>query len=332
MKEVPIVSVIIPVYNGAETLTSCLQSIFENFNDEFEVIVSDDASTDNSIEIAKKYSATVLVSHHSNPRGAATARNIAARKAKGKILFFTDADVILQPNAINFLISLFNKNPNVNAFIGSYTYNTPIENFYSKFKNFLHHYTHQHSEDEAITFWTACGGIYRDTFLKINGFNEAYNTASVEDIAFGYKLSKAGYQIRLEKKLLVTHLKEYSFRSLVHSDIAQRAIPWTRLMLREKTFRSDLNTSITNAIGLVVAYLMLFTLISCPFSTIFLYLFLVLTLLFLVLNSPLYISVYKYYSLIFSIKFIVMSYLYYLYSGMGFIIGTLGYFLFGRKY
>jgi len=331
MEKKATVSIIVPVYNGAATLESCLSAIFQSSFQPIEVIVSDDASTDTSSDIARAFGVNFLESTHDKPCGAASARNRAAREAGGDYLFFTDADVLIKSDTIARIVNLFETEPAIDAVIGSYTCDTPIDNFLSKFKNFLHHYTHQHSAEQAITFWTACGGIRRDVFQKSGGFNENYDAASVEDIAFGYKLTKLGFHIHLLKELQVTHLKRYSLKSLVISDIFFRAVPWTRLMLREKIFRSDLNTSFSSAVGLVCTYLMLPSFLLGLIYPAAFWFFMFFTCIFLGINLQLYRYLYQRVDRMFVMKFVLMSYVYYLYCGLGLIIAIGGY-LCGRKY
>jgi hypothetical protein len=117
-------------------------------------------------------------------------------------------------------------------------------NFSSVYKNLVHHLTHQAASPEATTFWAAAGLIRADAFWAVDGFDPAdTQSADVEDIALGYRLTRAGYRIRLDRQVQVMHAKRYTLRSLVKSDLLHRAIPWTRLMLRERVYRRDLNTS-----------------------------------------------------------------------------------------
>lgn len=331
MTEKITLSVIIPVYNGSATLSNCLDSIVNTAGDDIEIIVSDDASTDNSCSIARQFPVKLIESDAAKPNGAAAARNRAARIARGKYLFFTDADVIIGPSTLKEVVSCLDQEPSIHAIIGSYTAETPVRNFFSRFKNYLHHITHQQSDEQAITFWTACGGIRREVFLETGGFNESYNTASVEDIAFGYKLTKQGYRIQLVKHLQVTHLKHYTFKSLILSDVFYRAVPWTRLMLREQTFRSDLNTSLSSAVGLLATYLFLPSVLSIILSNWFIIPSILLLFVFLTVNYCLFMFIYKMAGFSFLVRFILMSYLYYFYCGIGLSIAIGGYFL-GWKY
>ncbi|MEK7758380.1 MAG: glycosyltransferase family A protein, partial [Pseudomonadota bacterium] len=84
-----LISVIIPNRNGATTIGKCLDAALASRHANFEVIVVDDSSDDNSISVIAHYPCKLLrLSKHG---GAALARNLGAQHARGAILFFTDA-------------------------------------------------------------------------------------------------------------------------------------------------------------------------------------------------------------------------------------------------
>ncbi len=234
------VSVIIPVCNAREYLDQCLGSIMESSYLSYEIIVVDDASTDDSAEIARRNGARVFrLPVRSGP---AAARNYGSREAKGDILFFVDADVLIGPETIARLINDFNQNRDIAAVFGSYDDSPVAKNFISQYKNLLHHFVHQQSSREAMTFWAGCGAIRGEVFQKVRGFDEKrYTKPCIEDIELGYRMKKLGYQIVLDKDLQVKHLKEWKLGSLLQSDILSRAIPWSRLILESQTIGNDLN-------------------------------------------------------------------------------------------
>ena len=101
------VSIIIPVYNAEEYLDECMTSVLKMEGDFFEVITIDDGSTDNSLEILRKYSQTdprVKLFSKKNT-GASDTRNIGIAQAKGKYICFVDADDIVMPNMLDSLLS-----------------------------------------------------------------------------------------------------------------------------------------------------------------------------------------------------------------------------------
>ncbi|WP_176230527.1 glycosyltransferase family 2 protein, partial [Candidatus Hakubella thermalkaliphila] len=92
------ISVIIPNYNGSSTIGRCLEAAFSSEYDNFEVIVTDDCSTDNSAEIIKGFPCKfIFLDKH---YGASRARNTGAKNSSGEILFFIDADCLLQKNTL----------------------------------------------------------------------------------------------------------------------------------------------------------------------------------------------------------------------------------------
>src|SRR5438477_2593360 len=91
------VSLIIPVFNGAEYLGQCLDAILASNSRPLEIIVVNDGSTDASSQIAFERGVTVF--ELPSRSGPAAARNYGALKAKGEVLFFIDADVTIKKDA-----------------------------------------------------------------------------------------------------------------------------------------------------------------------------------------------------------------------------------------
>src|SRR5262249_5940476 len=136
-------------------------------------------------------------------RGPAAARNLGARVARGDVLFFLDADVVVPPSALAQAVQVFRDHPEVGALIRSYDDAPGAPNFLSQYKNLFHHYVHQHAREEGYTFWGAAGAIRRDLFLELGGFDEKYRYPSIEDIELGYRLKAAGHRTRVCKTLQV---------------------------------------------------------------------------------------------------------------------------------
>lgn len=70
----------------------------------------------------------------------------------------------------------------------------------------------------------------------------------------GYRLKMAGFRIRIEKSLQVKHFKRWSVRSMLKTDLFDRAIPWTVLILSSKGFISDLNANTSSGLGFVIGF------------------------------------------------------------------------------
>ncbi|MBI2647441.1 glycosyltransferase [Candidatus Woesearchaeota archaeon] len=101
-----LVSVIVPTKNSSEFLDKCLKSIRNQTYKNVELIVVDNNSTDDTKEIAKRY--TKLIFNKGPERS--SQRNLGAQKAKGKYLLFIDSDMVLTPNLIKECVELVKKN------------------------------------------------------------------------------------------------------------------------------------------------------------------------------------------------------------------------------
>lgn len=250
----PRISVIIPVYNGGDSLRQCLQSLAESKDKPFECIVVDDGSTDDSVKTAKEFGAKVLSTD--GRCGPARARNIGARAATGDVLFFVDSDVCVYPETLSQIASEFIRDPDLDALMGSYDRWPSAQNFMSQYRNLMHHYVHQQSRREATTFWAGCGSIRRNVFLEFGGFDEMYKTPAIEDIELGYRLSAAGRKLILCGDIQCKHLKRWTARSVIKTDFWYRALPWSELTLRSGSMPNDLNLRISQRISVALVCLL----------------------------------------------------------------------------
>ncbi|QDV38459.1 glycosyltransferase family 2 protein [Tautonia plasticadhaerens] len=240
-------SVVVPVRDGGDAFRRCLRALRETSGADFELIVVDDGSRDDSAALAEEAGAVVV--RHDRPLGPAAARNDGARAASAPVIFFLDADVAVRPDAPARVLSRFAGDPGLGAVFGSYDAEPTAPGLVSRFRNLLHHYTHQAGSfrDEARpahTFWTGCGAIRRELFLAMGGFDpQLYRRPAIEDIELGYRLTRAGHRIELIRDLQVTHLKRWTFREVIRTDVLRRGVPWTLLMLRSGVAETDLNVS-----------------------------------------------------------------------------------------
>jgi glycosyltransferase involved in cell wall biosynthesis len=315
-------SIIIPVYNGGSDLKRCLTALRGSSFGDWELIVVDDGSIDGSDELAGRSGARVIASR--GRMGPAAARNMGAEMARGDYLLFLDADCVVQPDTLGLVVESFQTDPGLEALFGSYDDSPGAANFMAQYKNLFHHYVHQHGREEASTFWTGCGAMKRTRFLALGGFDiQRYRRPSIEDIDLGYRLKRAGGRIRLAKNIQVKHLKAWSFLAVLKSDIFDRGIPWTRLILRDRVFTGDLNLQIHNRVSVVATYGLLLSLAISLFQPQGLVATLGLVLLLLILNFDLYRFFYDKRGLAFSFRVIPLHWLYYFYNAISFGLGLL---------
>jgi len=319
----PSISVIIPFRNASAYLERCLAAVAASHHKNYELILVDDGSTDSSPQIALRYADRIITLPSS--RGPAFARNRGAEQARGEILFFLDSDVLCFPDTLDLVEEIIRQRSDLDAVIGSYDDDPPETNFISRYKNLTHHFVHQNSSTDASTFWTGCGGVRRQVFLKLNGFDESYDRPSIEDIELGYRLRSAGGKIRLSKRLVVKHAKRWNLLSLLRSDILDRAIPWTYLQLSHGWILDDLNlTRRQRASAFLVSLAALLAILGLWRRWFFTA---IIPCLIPVLywNWKLYHFYYRRGGLWFALGAIGMHWFYYLYSAFGFTVGSVKY-------
>ncbi|BAQ66180.1 glycosyltransferase [Geminocystis sp. NIES-3709] len=108
-----LISIIIPCYNAERFLLDTLKSVFNQSFSNYEIILIDDGSTDNTAEIIKSYGNRVKAKFTSN-RGASAARNLGTSLAKGAFIQYLDADDLLAPNTLEKRVNgLINSNADV---------------------------------------------------------------------------------------------------------------------------------------------------------------------------------------------------------------------------
>ena len=264
-------------------------------------------------------------------RGPAHARNRGAEAATGDVLLFIDADCVAAPDAVARVRAAFAADPSLNVLVGSYDDAPGDRAFLSQYRNLLHHYTHQTAGETLSTFWGACGAIRPAAFAAVGGFDEGYDRPCIEDVELGYRLEAAGYEIRLDKRLQVKHLKAWTPLGMLKTDLLRRAVPWTELLLRRGTIEDNLNVSVAGRAstaligGVLVAGIAAVLAPTPPLLAGALLAGALLAAAFLALNLPFYRFLRTVRGRHFAVRAAPWHALYFLYSGLGFVLGSLRY-------
>jgi GT2 family glycosyltransferase len=184
----------------------------------------------------------LIVVDRAREPGPGGARNAGARRATGDLLVFVDADVEVHRDVFARIRRAFAATDGLTAVFGSYDDDPDCGSLVSSFRNLLHHHVHQRCGGEACTFWVGLGAIRREDFLACGGFDvHRYPTSSIEDIDLGIRLIRRGARIVLDPALQGKHLKRWTARSMVRTDLLDRGSPWVELMLRERRLGAALN-------------------------------------------------------------------------------------------
>ena len=114
--DTPLVSIIMPVYNGEKYVNQSLESLFKDVYRPIEVIAVDDGSSDNTAHIIGQYENVRYV--YQVKEGVASARNKGIAVSRGAIIAFLDCDDIWQPDRLTATVSYFQQHPEIGYVLG----------------------------------------------------------------------------------------------------------------------------------------------------------------------------------------------------------------------
>jgi glycosyltransferase involved in cell wall biosynthesis len=244
-------TVIVPFHRNLEQFGAALAAV-RRAMPEGEVLIAADGARDDCRPLAAAHNARVIVVP--GPSGPAVARNRAAVEATGDLLVFVDADVVMAPDAIQRMSDVLTEEPALSGVFGAYDHAPAAQNFMSQFKNLSHTYVHEVGNRDAKTFWAGLGAVRTAAFRQVGGYDERFRRPSVEDIDLGYRLTTAGFRLRLDPSIRGKHLKRWTLRSCIVTDVQARGVPWTQLIHRFQALSNDLNTSFALRASVVLSY------------------------------------------------------------------------------
>ena len=234
------ISVIVPVYNGARTISTCIESLLsQNYPSEaYEIIVVDNGSTDDTIGIVSKY--PVKLFKCSQPGPAAT-RNFGIAQSKAEIIAFTDADCVADVNWLSELVLPY-KNPDVGGVggeIAAYVHNggNDVERFSDEKPPLVNFISGKH---EFLPHLYTANASYRRTLLNtVNGFNSNLITGEDVDLSWRFQLEthvKLEYmpqaiiyhRHRTSKLDLAKQYRQYGFGEIILDTIYQNYANYPR--------------------------------------------------------------------------------------------------------
>lgn len=189
----PLVTVIIPTRNSSKTLARCLDSVSNQDYPHIEIIVIDNFSVDNTLEIAKQY--TDAIFEFSPERSSQI--NYGAEKSSGKYLYRVDSDFLLEPHVISEAVSLAESN-NYTAILIHNT-SDPTVSFWAKVRKFERDMYNSDDLNVTVRF------VRKDAFLSVGGFDP--DLIYGEDYDFHNRIVKKYTIGRISAKEI--HLGEY---------------------------------------------------------------------------------------------------------------------------
>ncbi len=234
-------SVIVPVYNAQATLDALLSSLEKQNATDFEVILVDDCSTDESAQIAQRHQ--VVYERMPANGGPAAARNRGAELAQGSWFVFADADTEFMPETLELIDEVLNMS-DADALVGSYSGMPANPGFMPRYKGLWEYAAIDMGAtlDERglapLTTWAPRPGVIRrSAFEAVGGFNTRFRGADLEDMELGSRLAKAGYKIYFAPAARIKHNYPTSLRKELR-DFGRRSAIWMRMFVNRRTMES----------------------------------------------------------------------------------------------
>ncbi len=308
--------VVIPAYRAANTLPICIQALLRS-NLTFEIIVVDDGENGDLRELLSPYPVQVLQGPH---QGAAKARNRGAANYTGDILVFVDADVEVEPNAIERLTAPIRQRLS-EAAVGNYSDDTHGMNFSQKYKQLYVSYIYSRRSGYLRNeFWTALGAVEAGLFAELGGFCSTYEPG--EDTELGHRISQSGRRIFAVPEARGRHLKPYTFVKMILNDL-RKGICITSLYSNfGERLSSYRHASPRNILAVCLAYFLIIMavaqwLLPLPEGIL---LFLAFACAYLIVRSSM-LAVYRRQGFIFLVKAVFTAFLLDLVRGLCILVG-----------
>jgi GT2 family glycosyltransferase len=208
LPQTPRVSVVVCSYNGGRTLEQCLQSLRALQYPDYEIIVVDDGSTDETRSILPRFP-DVRVIHQAN-LGLSVARNTGLQAATGSIVAYTDSDCFVDPHWLNHLVYQFQRCDA--AAVGGPNLTPEDGRLAACVAASPGQPTHVLESDQVAEHIPGCNMAFRrELLLAIKGFDPLYRKAG-DDVDICWRLQQAGYWITFAPGAFVWHHRRQSPR------------------------------------------------------------------------------------------------------------------------
>jgi len=201
----PKISVVIPVYNKDKYLKKTIQSVLNQSFKDFELIVINDGSTDNSLEVIQSFDDTRIRCFNQENQGVAVARNLGVDKAKTPLIAFLDGDDIWLKNHLDEIWQLYQKFPEAAFFATAYQikFQNHIQKavYHFEQKQVLIDKFYRYDRGRAL-FFMSNFSVKKDVFTKTGGFKKDIHA---EDTEFFLRIGSR-YPMAYSRQITMMHL------------------------------------------------------------------------------------------------------------------------------
>jgi glycosyltransferase involved in cell wall biosynthesis len=212
----PRVSIIVPVRNGADTITECITALQRQTLPAHEIIVIDNGSTDDTVKSLEPFDIRLL---HEAKRGSYAARNTGLRSARGDLVYFTDADCVAPPDTLKRLVgTLLERDV---AGVGGQVLTSRSENWVARFSDVAGFLTSDRLRGEVARspHIFLSGGLLtanvlyrRSVFDAVGQFDESLLSGG--DYEMCWRILAAGHRLFFEPEAHVRHRPRLTLRRL----------------------------------------------------------------------------------------------------------------------
>lgn len=213
------ISVIIPIYNCEKYLRKAIESVLKQKFNQYELLLINDGSTDNSLKICLEFeekNENIIVIDKENT-GVSDTRNYGISKARGKYIFFMDADDYIEPNAFENLIKIMNKyNPDMIT-TGFFSEVESTENKISMDKIFIEekmYNTEEEIKKDFIKMW--------DNHILYNIWNKLYLKKIIEEYNIKFPDYNWAEDVEFNKEYLMHTKKIYNTSECYYHYVRER--------------------------------------------------------------------------------------------------------------
>jgi GT2 family glycosyltransferase len=210
LQRFPKVSVIVCSYNGGQTLEACLRSLKKLNYPDYEVVLVDDGSKDNTKEIVSHHPWVKTI--HQPNMGLSVARNVGAAHASGEIIAYTDSDCMADPDWLYYLVGTLLSGDY--AGVGGPNISPPAQNWHQACVAAAPGGpSHVLLTDVVAEHIPGCNmAFHRWAFDKVGGFDPEYRKAG-DDVDFCWRLQQEGQVIAFSPSAIVWHYRRFTLKA-----------------------------------------------------------------------------------------------------------------------
>lgn len=220
------ISIVVPNFNGRNIIPPLLNQLASQKSSNHEVIVVDDASTDDSVDFILKNYPFVKIVRHSQNQGFTETANDGVKAAKNSKILLLNNDVVLTQGHIEDLFLAMDKNPGtfmvspvIEANKNHENYSESQMKFYWQKGIFYFHYEPSEANPKFLTYSTgAACAFLKEKFLELGQYETLFSPGYYEDMDLCFKAFTKGWNVRLEPSVQFKHAISSTFSKIMSQE------------------------------------------------------------------------------------------------------------------